>query len=148
MEWKMGLWFVGMWIVGGFIYTLFGMQITITNKCAMKLYTMLKNETAVWYPDACLLYFKKVKRRNSIIIAIVFTAACFFIPLIGLIGFAVGFVLKRLTTARTTGMTDTNLNESAIIFQRFAKPGMEDQFEETIFQAIHRMQSDGIFNRL
>lgn len=145
MEWKMALWFVGMWIVGGLVYTFFGMQITITNKCAMKLYAMLKNETAVWYPDACFLYFKKIKRRNRIIIAILFVAAYFFIPLIGLIGFAAGFFLRRLTTAGVTGTTDTNLGECIDIFARFVKPGMEEQFREAILQAIGSLQSNGIY---
>lgn len=148
MEWKMALWFVGMWIVGGLAYTFFGMQITITNKCAMKLYAMLKNDTTFWYPDACFLYFKKINRRNRIIIAALFIAVYCFIPLIGLIGFTVGFFLRRLTTSGATGITKTNLTESVEIFFEFVKPEMENEFMRAVLKATDALLTNGIYKSI
>lgn len=145
MNFKIVAWLIGMWIVGGFIYTFLGMQISITKRCALKLYSMVCNDTDYWYAEACHKYFKKVIRTNTIIIFVVWLLVLQFIPLIGAIGFSVGYLLKWLSTRNVTGISNTNLEESIAIFLRFAKPGLEAEFEERLSVAVYKLQSDGIF---
>lgn len=145
MSFKMLAWFIGMWIVGGFIFTLFGVQISIMTQCAMKLYSMVRNDTEYWYSNACHRYMKKVIRNNRIIIAVIFILALLFVPLIGTVGFCAGYFLKWLFTRGATGINDQNLEECIAIFLRFAKPGMEETFGESLRWAAHKLKNDSIF---
>ena len=148
MEWKMALWFVGMWIVSGFVYTIFGMQIGISKNCALKLQAMMTADSKLWYPDACLLYFRKIIRRNRMIVAILFALVLFFIPVIGFIGFAAGYFWKMLRFSGQTRFNENNLSECVEIFMQFAKPGMEEQLRAALRQAIHSMTGNTIYKNL
>lgn len=145
MSLKLVAWLIGMWIVGGIVYTFLGMQISIMRRCAMKLYSMIRNDTEYWYSDACHRYMKKVIRNNTIIILVISFIVLQFIPLIGTIGFFAGYFVKWLFTKGAAGPSDQNLEETITIFMRFAKPGMEEKFREGLHWAAHKLKTDSIF---
>ena len=148
MDLKIYLWLAGMFFVGGIVFSMFGLQISITNNCAMKLYSLVKASTEVWYPDACLLYFKKVKRRNRVIIFILFALALFFVPLAGFVGLVIGYFFKMLTAAGKTGLNDNNLSDCVNIFVRFAKPGFENDFEAVLIDAVCSIKNNSIYRSI
>ena len=145
METKMILWFAGMFFVGRFVYTIFGMQIGIVKNCAMKVHYMIRNDTEYFYSDACLLYLRKIKRKNRGIIIVIAALIFFFIPLIGFCGFVAGYILRKLTTSRLTGINDNNLADTTEIFIQFAKPGMESEFSEGLSWATQKLKNESIF---
>lgn len=148
MDVKIYLWLAGMFFVGGIVFSMFGLQIRITNNCAMKLYSLVKTSTEVWYPDACLLYFKKVKRRNRVIIFIMFALALFFVPLAGFVGLVIGYFFKMLTTSGKTGLNDNNLSDCVDIFVRFAKPDFENDFEAVLIDAVCSLKNNSIYRSI
>lgn len=148
MDVKIYLWLAGMFFVGGIIFSMFGLQISITNNCAMKLYSLVKTSTDLWYPDACLLYFKKVKRRNRVIISALFAVALFLIPLAGFVGLVIGYFFKMLTTAGKTGLNDNNLSDCVSIFTKFAKPGLENDFESVLIDAVCSIKTNNIYRSI
>lgn len=145
MNFQMFAWLIGMWIVGSLIYNFIGMQISITKRCALKLYSMVCDDTEYWYADSCRKYFKKVIRADTILILFISFLVLQFIPLIGAIGFFAGYFLKLLSTRRATGVTDPNIDECIKIFLRFAKPGKELEFEGNLYMAAHKLKTDEIF---
>lgn len=148
MEMKMILWFAGMFFVGRFVYTIFGMQIGIIKNCAMKVHYMIRNDTEFFYSDACLRYLNKIKRRNRIIILAITTLILLFIPLIGFVGFVVGYLIRKLMTVRLTGINENNLADTTEIFLQFAKPGMEENFAEGLSWVTHKLKTESIFNHI
>lgn len=148
MSFKMIAWLVGMWIVGGFLYTFLGIQISIMRRCAMKLYSMVGNDTEYWYSDSGHKYIKKVIRNNTIIILIVSFLVLQFIPLIGAVGFFAGYFVKWLFTKGAAGPNDQNLNETIEIFMQFAKPGMEEDFRNGLNWAAHKLKTESIFRHI
>lgn len=145
METKMILWFAGMFFVGRFVYTIFGMQIGIVKNCAMKVHYMIRNDTEYFYSDACLQYLKKIKRKNRIIIIVIAALILFFIPLIGFCGFVAGYIIRKLTTSRLTGINDNNLADTTEIFLQFAKPGMESELSEGLSWVTQKLKNESIF---
>lgn len=146
MDFKVYLWFIGLFIVGGIVFTMFGMQISITNNCALKLFALVKSETELWYADACLLYFKKVKRRNRLIILALFVMALFFVPLAGFAGLLVGFLFKRITCIKKAGLNQNNLSDTVSAFLKFAKPGKEEAFILVLDDAINSINTKNVYN--
>ena len=143
---KLFLWLSGMTIVGFIVYSMFGMQVRIINNCAMKLYLMICNDTEYWYPESCKSYFKKVKRRNRVLILLLALLVLFFVPLIGAIGFGIGFCVAWITTRKFTGLTEDNIRETIKIFMRFVKPGKEDEFEEGLATVAMQAKMESIFD--
>jgi hypothetical protein len=92
-----------------------------------------------------LLYFKKVKRRNVLIVAAFFIAALFFIPKAGTLGLVVGYFLKALTTSSRAGLNQNNLSDCIAIFKKFAKPGMEEDLEILLDDAIYSISANNIY---
>lgn len=148
MTTEMFLWLAGMFFVGRFVYTIFGMQIGIVNNCAMKVHYMIRNDTEFFYSDACLRYLKKVKNRNRIIILVITAVVLFFIPLIGVIGFVIGYLFRKLTTSHLTGVNDNNLADTTKIFLQFSKPGMEEEFAEGLSWVMHKLKTEEIFRHI
>lgn len=145
MELKFFIWFICMFAVGGFVYTMFGMQIGIVNNCAMKLHYMIRNDTDFFYSDACLIYLKKVKRRNRIIIGVIVAIVLFVVPVIGNLGFFTGYFIRKLTTYKHTRINDNNLADTKAIFLQFAKPNMEKEFEEALTWVMQKLKYEDIF---
>lgn len=135
MDLRMYLWLAGMWLVGSFVYSMFGLQITITKRCALKLQDLLKSDPKNWYPDACEKYWKGVIRKNRIIMFAIGAAVFFLVPGIGVIGYFVGIALKWLTTLSAAGPNENNLLDCEPIFSRYAKPGCEQGFTADFFNA-------------
>ena len=130
------LWFAGMWILGNFLYSLFGMQISISKQCAMKLCSLLSSNPQNWYPDACRKYWNGVIWKNRIILWVIATIVVCFAPLIGVIGYLVGIACKWLFTRGSVGLTENNIQDCIRIFVRFAKPGQEEAFANDFAQAL------------
>ena len=145
MEFEFYAWMIGMALAGSFIYSLFGIQISIMKNCAKKLFCLLRTETDMWYPDACEKYMNKVIWRNRIILLVIFGIILWFVPLIGVVGYVLGYMLKLVLTKSKTGPIRDNLFDSARIFERFAKPGSEEKFADALMEAIEKMLSDSIF---
>jgi glucose dehydrogenase len=144
MTTKMWIWLIGMFIAGGFLYSIFGLQILITKNCALKLHALLASNAENWYPEACLNYWKKVIRSNTVILLIASSAVVLLVPLIGAIGFFAGMLLKRITAASASRATMQNLEDSAMAFAKFAKPGKEDAFTEEIFHAAYALSQNPV----
>ena len=148
MTTEMFLWLAGMFIVGSFVYTIFGMQIGIINNCAMKMYSMIRNDTDFFYSDACLKYLQKVKRRNRIIILLITAAVLFFVPLIGFVGFLIGYFFRKLMVHRATGINEGNISDSINIFVQFAKPGMEEEMRDGLKFISYKLQFESIYKHI
>lgn len=142
MSAAMYLWLIGMWFVGGLIYTVFGLQIAITKNCSYKLLSLLKSSPQNWYPDACEKYWKSVVRKNRIIMWVIAIALSVLIPGIGFIGYLVGIATKWLFTMSQTGPNENNISDCVGIFSRFAKPGLEYEFEDDLYRAISVLSSN------
>ena len=142
---QMILWFAGAFFAGRFVYTIFGMQIGIINNCAMKMFNMIRNDTEFFYPDACLSYFNKVKRRNRIIIFVIFAIVICLLPLIGIVGFIAGYILRKLFTLKLTGINDNNISDSIDLFVKFAKPGMEEEMREGLSYIAMQLKFKSIY---
>lgn len=136
MTTQMYLWLFGMWFIGGLVYTFFGMQIVITKRCALKIFDLLKDETQNWYAEACRKYWKKVIRRNQLIITVITIVLFFLIPGIGFLGFLIGSFTKWLFTLSKTGINKNNVDDSCAIFIRYMKPNREDEFTEDLSKAL------------
>lgn len=139
MNWKFVLWFAGMFFAGKIFYSLFGIQYWITKNCAEKLFRMLQNETALWYPEPCRRYLKKLKRIQCALFIVISALVVFFIPLIGLLGYLVGYLLTWITTLGRTGPNATNLQESGAILLKFCKTGRETDFAEALMEASDKL---------
>lgn len=133
---QMYFWLVGMWIVGCFVYTIFGMQIVITKRCALKIFDLLKDDTQSWYASACKKYWKKIIRRNRAIITIITVALFCFIPGIGFLGFLIGSFTQWLFTLSKTGINKNNIDDSCEVFVRYMKPDREEEFVENLSKAL------------
>lgn len=142
---KMVLWFVGMWLVGKYVYTIFGMQISITNRCAMKLYAMIANDHEFWYAESCKRYLDKIKRKNRMIIVVASVLVFAFVPLIGAAGFFLGLFLAWLFGKKHTGINQNNLDDTIKIFMQFAKPGMEDEMRDGLVFLSNELKMKSIF---
>lgn len=139
MNWKLIAWFAGLFLFGKLFYSLFGIQASIMKNCTQKLYNLLKYETQYWYPDACKNYIKKVKRTHAVIFVAVSAAVVCFVPLIGVAGYFVGYVLSLLFAVGKTGINENNLGESAAIISKFIKLGMEDEFFPIVVDATRKL---------
>lgn len=145
VDMRIYFWIAGAFLVGNFIYSIFGMQIGITKKCALKFFTLVKNDSELWYPDACFLYLKKIMRRNRLIITAIFLVSLFAIPLAGSLGLFIGYFFKMLTTSRRCGINGNNLSDCVQIFQRFSKQGKEDEFSLLLEDAATSLQTNNIY---
>ena len=148
MNFKMVLWFAGMWFVSGFVYSFCGMQIYITKNCALKLYTLLSSNTENWYAEACKKYWKRVIRKNRIILFILAVLVIRFVPLIGTVGYFLGYIWKMFFYRPATGPIEGNLKDSAQMFRRFAKPGCEEAFESEIQKACYVLANDPLLSKV
>ena len=148
MTMEMFLWLAGMWLVGSFVYSIFGTQISIINRCSMKMYSMICNDTDYWYSNSCKRYMSNVKRKNRIIILVVSVLVVCFAPLIGACGFFIGLVLKWFFSGNATGINQNNIDETKAIFLRFAKPGMEEEFKDGLDYIGQRIKMDSIFRNV
>lgn len=145
VRWKSIAWFSGLWVVGKLVYAFFGTQISITTRCARKLFDMVKNDHEYWFPDSCDKYLKSVVRKNRIIIAVAFIVVILFLPMAGAVGFILGYVITVLTSRKQTGVSEDNLKESIAIFLRFARPNMRDEFAERVFYAAATLDTETIY---
>ena len=138
----MKLWLIGagMLVAGYIVYSIFGFQLLILKKCAMKLYTAIRNEHEFWFPDACKSYLNKVRRRNTAIIIIVLVVSLIFVPLIGVLGFVLGILLARILNGARAGLTDDNVNETLRIFLRFVKPGKAEEFADLFVDVVDMLR--------
>lgn len=144
----MFLWLAGMWIVGIFVYSIFGTQISIINRCSMKMYFMICNDTDYWYSDLCKRYMSNVKRKNmAIILAISILVICF-VPLIGVCGFFAGLIIKWFFSGSATGVNQNNVDETKAMFLRFAKLGMEERFSDGLDYIGQKIMRDAIFRNV
>ena len=142
----MKLWLIGtgMFIAGFVVYTLFGMQILITKKCAMKLYRAMCNDYEFWYPESCKSYLTGVRRRNTILLLIVSAVVVVFVPLAGVIGFLLGLLFARIVGGGKAGLTDDNVKETLSIFLRFVKPEKSDEFADLFMDVVLMVRANSM----
>lgn len=125
MDWKFCLLFGCMWFVGIFIYSTFGTQIAIMNRCGKQLYYALYDERNSWDDKACQKYMRKVKIVDWSIIAIA-TGLIYRLAGPGFWGYVCGVFFTWLLSIRATGCNATNVGEACKLFLRFAKFGKEE----------------------
>ena len=146
MKLEMILWFAGMWLASSFINSIFGMQISITKKCALKIYTLLEDSPNM-YSKACIKYWKGVIRKNRIILLIIAALVVYFVPAIGVAGYFFGWLWKCILSRGASGLSENNVLDSAKVFRRFAKPGCEEVFEEELTSAVFALCKDPFLSK-
>lgn len=147
MTFEMFLWFAGFWIASSFIHSVFGLQISITKKCALKIYTLLCDSPNL-YSEACKKYWKGVIRKNRIILLFITILVVCFAPFIGVCGYFAGWIWRKIFSAGISGLTENNLLDSAEIFRKFAKPGCEEAFEKDLVDAVFALTNHSILKNL
>ncbi len=142
----MKLWLIGggMLIAGFVFYTIFGLQILIIKKCAMKLYTPICNDHEFWYPESCRSYLKGVRRRNTALLLIVSAVVVVFAPLIGVVNFFLGLLFARIANGRKAGLTDDNIKETLSIFLRFVKPEKAEEFTDLFVDVVRMVRANSM----
>lgn len=145
MNFKLIAWFAGMCLVGNFVYSIFGTQISIINRCSRKLFDMIKNDHEYWFSDSCGKYLKSVVRKNRIIIIAISAVVILFVPKIGVLGYLIGLILAWIIGGKRTGINHENIEDTIAIFARFARPGMEEEFKEGISWVAQKLENESMF---
>lgn len=140
-------WFAGMWFVSSFVHSIFGMQISITKKCALKILTLLSDSPNMYW-DACKKYWKGVIRKNRIILLILAILVIYFVPANGVYGYLAGWIWKCIFARGASGLNENNLLDSAEIFRQFAKPGCESALEEELTNAVVALVNNPMLSKI
>lgn len=141
MALKTFLWFAGMWFASSIVHSIFGLQISITKRCALKILTLLSDSQNM-YSEACKKYWKGIIRKNRIILLIIAALVICFVPTDGVGGYFAGWLWKCIFSRGASGLTENNILDSAATFRRFAKPGCEEAFEEDLTKAVFALSKD------